>query len=61
MAGGLYSRLTADDIALVRDIYRRLESVRKERRDLMGRLRLTREYWRRIGIGRAGKKPRRIA
>lgn len=58
MTRGLYSRLTADEIATVRESWDRYQAAKRERQELLRQLRISRSHWCRIGEGIAGKKPR---
>ena len=55
---GRFSRFTAEQIAEIRTVYAQFETARKQREEIMRRLRVpTRTFWD-IGNGFAGKKPK---
>ena len=58
---GQYSRLTAEEIAEIRDVYRALREAEARRREVIARHRLTRWQFHSYGTGALGKKPARAA
>jgi hypothetical protein len=54
---GRFNRYTAEELALVRDVYHRWGAVRMERMRLQARLGMRTDVFCRVGQGLYGKKP----
>ena len=52
------SRLTADEIQAVREVYGAMLAARRERARLCHELEIPKEFFNRVGRGEAGRKPR---